>query len=91
MRNPVFPLSVQTAFITNLQRLSGAPGSVDAVVLASTAESEQQARFLTNAVGMLARYHETQTPIVRIIVRKTIVGKDRNGAIVLEAPVDYIP
>jgi hypothetical protein len=91
MRNPVFPLSVQTAFITNLQRLSGAPGSVDAVVLASTAESEQQARFLTNAVGMLARYHETQTPIVRIIVRKTIVGKDRNGAILLEAPVDYIP
>jgi hypothetical protein len=91
MRNPVFPLSVQTAFITNLQRLSGAPGSVDAVVLASTAESEQQARFLTDAVGMLARYHETQTPIVRIIVRKTIVGKDRNGAIVLEAPVDYIP
>jgi hypothetical protein len=91
MRNPVFPLSVQTAFITNLQRLSGAPGSVDAVVLASTAESEQQARFLTNAVGMLARYHETQTPIVRIIVRKTIVGKDRNGAILLEAPVDYLP
>ena len=91
MRNPVFPLSVQTAFITNLERLSGVPGSVDAVVLASTAESEQQARFLTNAVGMLARYHETQTPIVRIIVRKTIVGKDRNGAVVLEAPVDYIP
>jgi hypothetical protein len=91
MRNPVFPLSVQTAFITNLERLSGVPGSVDAVILASTAESEQQARFLTNAVGMLARYHETQTPIVKIVVRKTIVGKDRNGAVVLEAPVDYIP
>jgi hypothetical protein len=43
------------------------------------------------ALGMLARYHETQTPIVRIIVRKTIVGKNRNGAVVLEAPVDYIP
>src|ERR1700719_5102613 len=50
MRNPVFPLSVQTAFNTNLERLSGVPGSVDAVILASTAESEQQARFLTNAV-----------------------------------------
>jgi hypothetical protein len=91
MRNPVFPLSVQTAFISNLQRLSGVPGSVNAVVLASTAESEGQARFLTDAVGMLARYHETETPIVKIIVRRTIVGKDRNGAIVVEAPVDYVP
>ena len=91
MRNPIFPLSVQTAFISNLQRLSGVPGSVNAVVLASTSESEEQARFLTDAVGMLARYHETQTPIVKIIVRKTIVGQDRNGAIVVEAPVDYVP
>jgi hypothetical protein len=90
MRNPVFPLSVQTAFITNLERLSGVPGSVNAVALASTAESEEQARFLTDAVGMLARYHETQTPIARIIVRRTIVGQDRSGAIVAEAPVDYV-
>ena len=28
MRNPVFLLSVQTALIENLKRLSGAPGSV---------------------------------------------------------------
>ena len=91
MRNPIFPLSVQTAFISNLQRLSGVPESVNAVVLASTSESEEQARFLTDAVGMLARHHETQTPIVKIIVRKTIVGQDRNGAIVVEAPVDYVP
>jgi hypothetical protein len=91
MHNPVFPLSVQTAFISNLERLSGVPGTVNAVVLASTAESEEQARFLTDAVGMLARYHETQTPIAKIIVRKTIVGEDRNGAIVVQAPVDYIP
>jgi hypothetical protein len=90
MRNPVFPLSVQTAFITNLQRLSGVPGSVKAVELASTVESEEQARFLTDAVGMLVRYHETQTPIARLIVRKAIVGQDRNGAIVVQAPVDYV-
>jgi hypothetical protein len=91
MRNPVFPLSVQTAFVANLQRLSTVPGCVKAVGLASTVESEAQARFLTDAVGMLARYHETQTPITKIIVRKTIVGQDRNGAIVVEAPVDYVP
>jgi hypothetical protein len=90
MRNPVFPLSVQTAFVTNLQRLSGAPGSVEAVALASTAQSEEQARFLTDSVGMLARYHETQTPIVKLMVRKAIIGQDRNGVIVVQAPVDYV-
>jgi hypothetical protein len=90
MRNPVFPLSVQTAFVTNLQRLSGVPGSVNAVALASTAESEEQARFLTDAVGMLARYHATQTPIAKLIVRRAIIGQDRNGAIVVEAPLDYV-
>ena len=39
---------------------------------------------------MLARYHETQTPIVRLLVRKAIIGQDRNGAIVVQAPVDYV-
>ena len=60
------------------------------MALASTAQSEEQARFLTDAVGMLARYHETRTPITKIIVRRTIVGKDRNGAIVVGAAVDYV-
>jgi len=81
---------VQTAFVENLKRLSGVPGSVEAVQLASTVESEEQARFLTDAVGMLARYHEVQTPIVRLLVRKAIIGQDRNGAIVVQAPVDYV-
>jgi hypothetical protein len=90
MRNPRFPLSVQTAFVSNLQRLSGVSGSVNAVALASTAESEEQARFLTDAVGMLARYHQTQTPIVKLMVRKAIIGQDRNGAVVVQAPVDYV-
>jgi hypothetical protein len=90
MRNPVFPLSVQTEFITNLGRLSGVSGSVDAVALASTVDSEEQARFLTSAVGMLARYNEMQTPIARLLVRRAIIGQDRKGAIVVEAPVDYV-
>jgi hypothetical protein len=38
----------------------------------------------------LARYDETHTPITRLIVRRAIIGQDRNGAIVAEAPVDYV-
>jgi hypothetical protein len=88
--NPVFPLSVQTEFVANLGNLPGVPGRAQAVALASTAKSEVQARFLTDSVGMLARYHQTQTPIARLLVRRAIIGQDRRGAIVAEAPVDYV-
>jgi len=88
--NPVFPLSVQTAFVANLGKLPRVSGRAQAVALASTAQSEVQARFLTNSVGMLARYNQTQTPIARLLVRKAIIGQDRNGAIVAQAPVDYV-
>jgi len=88
--NPQFPLSVQTAFVSNLSRLKGIPGEVESVALASTAQSEEQARFLTDSVGMLVRYNDTQVPLARLMVRKAIIGQDRNGAIVAEAPVDYV-
>jgi len=90
MNNTQFPLSVQTAFVSNLSRLKSVPGTVESVALASTAQSEEQARFLTDAVGMLVRYNDTQVPLARLLVRKAIIGQDRNGAIVAEAPVDYV-
>ncbi|HEV3112131.1 MAG TPA: hypothetical protein VGY99_16715 [Candidatus Binataceae bacterium] len=89
MSNSAFPLSVQTNFVENLSHLSGLPGVVNAVALAGTAQSEMQARFLTDAVGMLARYH-ARTPLSSIIAKGTIVGRERNGTIVVAAPVDYV-
>jgi hypothetical protein len=50
MGNPAFPLSVQTAFVESLTQLRAVPGVLGTVALASTADSEDQARFLTNAV-----------------------------------------
>src|SRR6516225_8134091 len=77
MDNKAFPLSVQTAFVEDLIRVSGVPGSIDIVALASTAESEEQARFLASCLDMLANYHQSHTPLVSIIARGTIVGRDR--------------
>src|SRR6267142_4180563 len=90
MGNKAFPLSVQTAFVEDLTRVSGVPGSIDIVALASTAESEEQARFLASCLDMLANYHQSQTPIVSIIARGTIVGRDRVGVIIVPAEVDYV-
>src|SRR5262249_7860968 len=81
VQNRTFPLSVQTAFVANLGQLSGIPGSVEAATLASTAQSEVQARFLTDCVGMLARYSHEQAPISKLIVRRAIIGQDVNGTI----------
>jgi hypothetical protein len=90
MGNKAFPLSVQTAFVEDLTRVSGVPGSIDIVALASTAESEEQARFLVGCLNMLANYHESQTPLISIIARGTVVGRDRAAAIVVPAEVDYV-
>jgi hypothetical protein len=90
MNNQAFSLSVQTAFVESLSRLGGVPGVLGAASLASTVESEDQARFLTEAVDMLAKYHQTQTPLTRIIAQRTIVGRDRTGAIIVPAEVDYV-
>ena len=72
------------------RQLAGSPRASQAVALASTAQSEVQARFLTDSIGMLAPYLQTQTPITRLLVRKAIIGQDRKGATVAEAPVDYV-
>jgi hypothetical protein len=89
MRNPAFPLSVQTAFVDDLGRLSGVPGATDVVALASTADSEDQARFLADALDMLATYHQSHTPLAQVVARGTVVGRDRAGVIVVPAPIDY--
>ena len=89
MRNQAFPLSVQTALVEDLGRLSGVPGTIDVVALASTADSEDQARFLADTLDMLANYHQGRMPLVTVIARGTLVGRDRAGVIVVPAPVDY--
>jgi hypothetical protein len=90
MDNKAFPMSVQTAFVEDLTRVSGIPGSIDIVALASTAESEEQARFLSSCLDILANYHQSHSPLVSIIARGAIVGRDRPGMIVVPAEVDYV-
>jgi hypothetical protein len=89
MENSAFPLSVETNFVEILSGLSRVPGAIDVVTLAATAQSEMQARFITDAVAMLARYN-SRSPIASISAKGTVVARDRNGAVVVPAPVDYV-
>jgi hypothetical protein len=90
MSNPAFTLSVQTAFVEYLTQLGSVSGVLQTVPLAVTADSEEQARFLTDVLGALAKYNQTQTRLARIIVTSTIIGRDRTGALIVPAELDYV-
>jgi hypothetical protein len=89
MANSAFPLSVETNFVEILSGLSQVPGAIDVVTLAATAQSEMQARFITDTVAMLARYN-ARSPLASITAKGTVVARDRSGTVVVPAPVDYV-
>jgi hypothetical protein len=90
MSNPAYPLSVQTAFVEDLTRVRDVAGVTQVVELATTAQSEDQARFLADALDMLANYQQTQTPLKSIVAKGTIFGRDRAGVLIVPVEVDYV-
>ena len=64
---------------------------METVRLAASTESEDQARFLADALEMLVRYHRTQAPLVKIVARGTVVGVDRAGVVVAPPRLITLP
>ena len=90
MHNAAIPLSVQVALVEHLTRLSGVSGRAGVIGLMDVVLSESQARFLAGSVRMLADYHETQQPIVALAAPGPVIGRDRDGTVIVPAPVDYV-
>ena len=90
MQNPQYSLSVLTALALGLQRLQGLQGRDAVVSFAAAAQTQDEVNFIAGAVNMLARYHESMTPLVRLSTPNPIVGHTAAGALVLAAPVDYV-
>jgi hypothetical protein len=88
--NPAIPLSLQVSVAENLGRLSGATGRETAVKLLCGVLTESQARFIATAVRMLADYHEKKKPITAVAVHGPVIARDRDGTLLLPAPVDYL-
>jgi hypothetical protein len=86
MKNPAIPLSVKTDLVQGLEKLDHVEGRLAVVTLASTARSEEQARFLATAVRMLGKAHDLE----KVTATGTIVGREKSGALVVPAPVDYV-
>ena len=90
LRNPYYSISVLTSFVASLERLDGVPGRPDVIGLAATAASEDQARFLTGCLHMLAHHHQWVGPLSEVMARGTIVGRTAASGLVAGAPVDYV-
>jgi hypothetical protein len=90
LHNPAIPLSLQVAVVENLDRLKNVKGRVDVIGQMGGVATESQARFLATSVRMLAEYHEKKKPITAVAAPGAVIARDRNSALIIPAPVDYI-
>ena len=86
MKNEAIPLSVKTDLVQAVEKLGNVKGRAAVVALAATARSEEQARFLAAAVRLLAKGRALE----EVTATGTVVGRDKDGGIVVPAPVDYV-
>ena len=90
LKNQWYSLTVLTLLVNGLERLEGATGRAEVVSLAASATSEDDARFVTGCVQMLAKHHETIERLSEIAGQGTVIGRTSGGAVVVPAPVDYL-
>ena len=63
-----------------VDRLPGVNGRPAVVALAASATTEDQARFLANAVEMLAAQQQTGAPLTQVGASGTVIGRTRRRA-----------
>ena len=73
-----------------LDRLSGVNGRPAVMALAATATTEDQARFLANALEMLAAQQQTGAPLAQVGASGTVIGWTSGGAPLVPAAVDDV-
>jgi len=66
------------------------PGRADVARLLCGAATESQARFIATSLRMLAEYHRDKKPLTALAVHGPVIGRDRDGTLVLPAPVDHL-
>ena len=92
IKNRWYSLSVLTMLGQGLERLAPATGRADVVVLASTADSEDHARFIAIAVKALAdRQQGGADRVAGLTTRGSVVARTAGNAVVVPGPVDYVP
>jgi hypothetical protein len=80
-------LTEQTLFLDSLERLDGVEDRAQLLALAIELENRREARSLTATVAMLARMHQSEAPIARILTDSELpVASTRDGGLVVISP-----
>lgn len=93
LENGSFSPTDQTAFVASLAKMDGVADRGEFVNVAVLAKDEDQALFRVDQARMYANYHETVgrlqgfVPITRLVA---VAGRTADGAIVVNAPADYV-
>jgi hypothetical protein len=91
LRTPAFTPTLSTALVFALEKLDGVKGRDAVIAAAASAASELQARYLRNAMVMLASYANRGDAVVEIRMSGRIpVAVAQSATIVIPAAVDYV-
>lgn len=89
-RNNAFSPTLTTSLIAALSQLNGVTGREKVVELATDAISEEEARYLTGSVQILAHYHKTSASLTQVKAVGTVTGWTKEGNVIAPAHADYI-
>jgi hypothetical protein len=90
LRQPHFTLTYQTRLVKALERLNKTAGRPSIMPAATTVLSFAQARFVVEAMEMLAAYNEKIAPIKGLIKEAPFAGLTGTGTLVVAGPVDCL-
>jgi hypothetical protein len=89
--NRWFTPTLSVPFVESLAQIPAGKGRAAVVALASTVASENEARFMLNAVNMVRQISTQQDPVVALeLARRIMVVRTRGGRVEVPAPVDYV-
>jgi hypothetical protein len=90
LRHRFYTLTLQTKLVKALERLQNIEDRPQVMPVALSVESFDQARFVVSAMEMLAKYHETVTPLASLVEKVAFAAQTQTGLLVLAGPVDYL-
>jgi hypothetical protein len=90
LRHPKYTLTLQTRLVKALERLKKTEGRFRIMPIATTVLSFDQARFVVEAMEMLAGYNEKISPIKTLEKDVPFAGRTGSGTLVVAGPVDFL-
>jgi len=89
--HPHFSIRHQTLMVLSLAALEGVPGRDGYVRLATTAGSENEARFYERTARIMGAFHQQARPVRRVVISSDVAFfEDADGSTVLPLLADYV-